>query len=163
MSTRYDKGQGLRVRRGARDRRIRGVALHCSERLRGRPLTLEIFALLKHHCMDVPLEMIHCNQRQTLRKRQGLGICDAHKQRARQARTAGYRNGVEIGQRNACLGQRRAHHGHNRTQMLAAGELRHHASIFGMGGNLRRDHGRQRACATLHDGGSGFVAGGFDT
>jgi hypothetical protein len=70
--------------------------------------------------MDVPLQMIHRDQRQPGGEGQGLGVGNADQQRAGQARAAGYGDGVQIGESHAGLGQCGTDHGNNGAQMLAA-------------------------------------------
>ena len=65
--------------------------------------------------------MVHSDQRQTLREGECFGVSDANQQRSGKTWTRGDGDGVEIGQGYARLGQSRANHGHDGTQMLAAG------------------------------------------
>ena len=45
--------------------------------------------------------------------------------------------------------------------MFARGEFRHHAAVFGVQLNLRRNRVGQNF-SVAHDGGAGFVAGSFN-
>ena len=60
------------------------------------------------------------------------------------------------------LGKRGANHGNNGAEMLAAGQLRHHAAIARMRRDLRSDDGGNCACAPLHNRRGGFVARAFN-
>jgi hypothetical protein len=61
------------------------------------------------------------------------------------------------------IAQGLAHDLDHRGQVLARGHLGHHAAVFGMDQNLRRDDVRTNALAVLDDGGGGFVTRGFDS
>ena len=98
-----------------------------------------------------------------MREGQRLGIGDADKQRSCEAWAGSDGDGVEIGKRDARLGERRADHGHDGAQMFAAGELRYYSAIAKVGCNLRGDDRGQGSCATLNDSGCSLVAGRFDT
>ena len=98
----------------------------------------------------------------SLREGQRLGVGDADQQRSGEAGTGGDGDGVEIGEGDVGLGQRGADHGNDGAEMLAAGQLRHHAAVAGVRGDLRGDGGGKGARAALDDRRGGLVAGGFD-
>ena len=97
-----------------------------------------------------------------LREGEGLGVGDADEKRSGQAGAGGDGDGVEVGERDVGLGERGADDGNDGAEMLAAGQLRHHAAVARMGGDLRGDDGGEGARAALDDGGGGFVAGAFN-
>ena len=146
----------------AGDHQRQGAALSVGI-LAAKPESKDLrFPLVQQHRVNVPFEMIDGDQRQPLRKGQSLGVGDAHQQRSGQSRAAGHGDGVQIVKRDIGLGQRRAHHRDNGAQMLAAGQLRHHAAIARVGRNLRGDDRGERARAALDHGRGGLVAGGFN-
>ncbi len=112
--------------------------------------------------MNVTLKVIHGNQRKMIRKSECLGVSDAHQERSGKARAGGDSDGIEIGKRKVRLGQRSANHGNDGAEMLAAGQLRHHAAVTRVRRDLRGDHGGNGARATLHDRRGSFVAGAFN-
>ena len=119
------------------------VILSDPERREGESKDLRFgLQLLQQYRVNMPFQMIDGNQRQPLRKGQRLGVRNPHQQRPRQSRPGGYGNRVQIPQRDPRLRQRRAHHRHNRPQMLPAGQLRHHPAVARMRGDLRCHHRR---------------------
>ncbi len=117
---------------------------------------------MQQNGVDVPLQVVDGDQRQPLRKGQRLGVGDAHQQRSGQPRPAGHGDGVQVGEGDAGLRQRRADHGNDGAQMLAAGQLRNHSAVAGVGGDLRGDHRGKRTRAALDNRGGGLVARGFN-
>ena len=87
--------------------------------------------------MDVAFEMVDGDQRQAGGKGQRLGVGDAHQQRAGKSGAAGDGDGVQVGEGDAGLGERGPDHGDDGAQMLAAGQLRHHAAVARVCGDLR--------------------------
>lgn len=84
----------------------------------------------------MPLKMMHTQGRLTQRRRQRAGHASADQQRTRQARPSGVGNHIDIGQ-----GALRALHDFLRQRqhapdMVAAGQLRHHAAIGLVHGDL---------------------------
>ena len=84
----------------------------------------------------MPFEVIHGNQRLFQRKSQRLGIANAHQQRACQPGTTRHRQRIDRPKVLPCLLQRSADHRHNRFQVLARRQFRHHALIGTMGCEL---------------------------
>ncbi len=94
----------------------------------------------EQHRVHMPLEMIHPDERFAERHREHFAVGDANEERANQARAARDGNRIHITQLNARLPDRLAHHRHDLPQVLARGEFRHHAAIFSVDIDLRRDH-----------------------
>ena len=113
--------------------------------------------------MDVAFDVIDGDQRLFQRPGQRLGKADAGQQRARQSGAVGDGNGVHVRIGQARFGQRGAGHRHQVAQMFAAGQLRHHAAIGGVGGDLRSDHARHQLLAAAHHGCRRFVAGALNS
>ena len=82
--------------------------------------TLRALPLLQQHRMNMPFEVVHGDQRQPLRKRQRLGIGDAHQKRACKSRPGGNGNRIKIGERDVRLCESSANHGHDGAEMFAA-------------------------------------------
>ena len=118
---------------------------------------------LQKHGVNVAFEMIHADQRFAERLRQHFAVGHADQQRADQARAVRHRHRVHVAQRNVRLLDRFAHHRNDLPQMLARGELRHHAAVLAVNVGLRRDHARKNAASAGHDGRRRFVARRFNT
>ncbi len=112
--------------------------------------------------MDVPLDVIHGDQRDPTRERQRLGVGNADQQRSDQSRSFGNGDRGEIFE--ACRGflEREAHRRHDGAQVLTRGKLRNHAAEAGMRRHLRGDHGGENARAVFDHGCRGLIARGFD-
>jgi poly(A) polymerase len=119
------------------------------------------FAFAKQDGVDVPLEMVHGDERNPLRKRQCFGVGDAHQQRSCQTGPGSDSNGVETVEGNPGASEGFAHDGHNGAQVFAAGELGNHSPVRRVSSDLRGHGRRKRARAALHHRGCSFVAGGF--
>jgi hypothetical protein len=117
---------------------------------------------LHQHRMDVPLKMVYRNQRLAQPERQRLRKRNAYQQRAREARPFGHSNGIDLRIRHTRAMHRLAHHRQDRPQVLAAGELRHHAAVARMD-QLRSHHIRQHLRPAAHHRRRGLIAGGLDT
>jgi len=86
--------------------------------------------------MDVTFEVIDGDEGQPLREGKRLGVGDAHQQRSGKPGPGGDCDSVQIGKRDASVGKCRANDGHNRSQMLAAGQFRHHSAVARVRGDL---------------------------
>ena len=114
--------------------------------------------LLEQHGMNVPFEVIDGDQGLIERKGHCLGIADADQQRPGQARPLRHRQRVDglIGLPR--IGKRLADHGHNRLQVLPRGQLRDHASVRPVRGDLRENYIGNNLLSGTHHGGSRLVA-----
>lgn len=135
---------------------------------RRRSLRQQLRRTLHQHSIDVPFQVIHCQQRLPERKGQRLRIRNPHQQRPRQPRPFRHRDCVKRIKPQPrlpflCLGHRRPHHRHNVPQMLSAGQFRHHPSIQRVQIHLARDHARQHLCAAPHHRRRRFVARALNT
>src|SRR5690606_12382888 len=81
-----------------------------------------------------------------------------------QARAGGVRHPVQVRGRQTGLGQGLPDQAQQLAHVVAAGQLRHHAAVFGMQRDLAVDRLRKQAGTGggVVDGHAGFVAGGFD-
>jgi hypothetical protein len=120
------------------------------------------FLALQQHSMNVTLDVVDRNQRLFQSPRQRLGKAHPGQQRARQPGAVGHGNGVHVGIAQPRLGQRGTGHRNQIAQMLPAGQLRHHAAIGRVGGNLRSHHARHQFFPAAHQGRSRFVAGALN-
>ena len=118
---------------------------------------------LQKYGVDVSFQVIHADQRLTERLRQHLAVRDSHQQRADQPRPVRDGHRVQIAQLHMRLLDRFADHGNDLPQMLARGQLRHHAAVLAVNLGLRRDHARKDPPAAGHDRRRGLVARRFDT
>ena len=108
-------------------------------------------------------QVVDGNEGQVGGEGQGLGVGNADEERTGESGTAGHRNGVEAGKRDARVAKRGADHGNNGAEMLAAGKLGDDSAVTGMGGDLRGDNGAERVRAALNNGSGGLVAGRLDS
>ena len=106
------------------------------------------------------LVMVDADEWLAQRERHRLRRLETDEQRDAQPRPLRRSDGVELRGRNFRLNQRGLRHGQKIFQMLARGKFRHHAAVFRMQFDLRRDHVGQHF-AVAHHGGAGFVAGSF--
>ena len=112
--------------------------------------------------MDMPLDVVHRDQRQATREAQGLGISESHQERAHQSRPHRGRDGAQVFEFRAGLLEGFPHHRHDGAQVFARRQFRNHATVLAMRAHLRSHHGGKDGLAVFHHGGRGFVAGGFD-
>ena len=112
--------------------------------------------------MDVSFEVIDGDQRFIERESQRLGVSDSDQQGAGQPRPLGHGQGVNGLISLSGVSQCFANHRHNRLQMLARSQLRHHAAIGLVGGDLRKHHVRDDFFSRIHDRCSRLIAGAFN-
>ena len=107
-------------------------------------------------------QMIHADQRLSERERENLAVRHSNKQRPNQSRSVRHGHGVHILQRNVRLLDCFANDRNDLPQMLARGELRHHAAVLAVNLRLRRDHARKDSPAIGYDRRRRLVAGRFN-
>ena len=110
---------------------------------------------------DVAADMMHRNERHAQRVGDGLGEAQPHQNRADQARRVGDRHRVDVPLRHARVRERLVRQRGNGLDVLARGDLRHHAAVERVHIRLRRDGVREHAPPVLDDRHRGLVAGGF--
>jgi hypothetical protein len=79
--------------------------------------------------VQVGHDMIHADQRQAQRPRQGLGRAGPDQQRPDEPGAVADRHRVEIAVLQACPAERLTHDGNDPLEVGAAGDLRHHARV----------------------------------
>ena len=99
------------------------------------PLTL-----LQQHGMDVPLDVVHGQQRLPCGVSEGLCVADANQQGSGKTRPGSNRNRLDILERAASLFDGRPDHGNDVSQVLARGQFRNHAAVWRMDRDLGRNH-----------------------
>ena len=104
---------------------------------------------------------MHRNERHAQRVGDGLGEAQPHQHRADQARRVGDRHRVDVPLRHARVRERLVRQRGNGLDVLARGDLRHHAAVERVHIRLRRDGVREHAPPVLDDRHRGLVAGGF--
>ena len=119
-------------------------------------------AFLQQHSMNMPFEMVDSDERLVESKRDRLGIADPNKECTGETRSLsdGYRIHRVI--RLSSVGQRLADDRHDRAQMLAGGQLRHHSAVRLVRGNLREHDIRSDLLPRANHGRRRLVARGFD-
>ena len=111
------------------------------------------------HRQRMAFEMIDGEERLVVREGQRLGGHHAHHHAADQARPAGRGDAVEIGETEACLGQRILDQPVDALEMGARGDLRHHAAEAAMLGQLAVDDiGQDRGRAGRRPAGASTTA-----
>ncbi len=121
-----------------------------------------LFAFVEKDGVDMSFKMVDGDEGNVLREGQGFGVGDADEQGAGEAGAGGDGDGVQVGECDLSLFECGSDYGNDGTEMLAAGQFGDNSTIAGVGGDLRRYDGRQRAGATLDNSGCGLVAGGLD-
>ena len=99
-------------------------------------LVIALLPLFQQNRMDVTFEMVDGNQRLVEGEGQSLGVADAHKQRSGKAGSLGDRDRIDRVESLVGLSQRLTDDRHDRPQMLARRQLRNHAAVGLMRGNL---------------------------
>ena len=108
------------------------------------------------------LEVVDRHERQRTGVGERLREVEPHEQRAGQPRPVGHGHRVDLVEAAGCARQRLVQHGDHRLHVLARGQLRDHAAVFGVQLDLRRDDVRANAPAVLDDRHGGLVARGLD-
>ena len=108
---------------------------------------------------NVALDMVYAHQRQLFRVADGLGLRHAHQKGPHQARPVGDADGVQIIQRHARRIQGFLDHLVDFFDVLAGGDLRHHAAIELVQLDLGRDNIGKHAAPVLYHGSRRLVAG----
>ena len=110
----------------------------------------------------VAFQVVDRDQRLAARQRQRLGGDQPHHHAANQARPGGGRDGVDIVQGEARIGQRPLDQRGKLFGMRARGDLRHHAAIGAVLVLLRGDALGENVAARIDDRSRRFVAARFD-
>ena len=105
--------------------------------------------------------VVHGNERHAERIRRRLGKVHTHQHRADQPRRIRHSHGVNIRAREICLFQRLVGKTVDRLNVLARGDLRHHAAVELVQLDLRGDAVGQNASSVAHYGNSRLVTGRF--
>ena len=125
-------------------------------------LVIALPPLLQQHRMNVAFEMIHRDQRLVERKGQRLGIADADQQRSGKSRPLGDGHRVDRLVSLSRIGQRLADDRHDRPQMLARRQLRHHSAVRLVRGDLREHYVGNDLLARAHHRRRSLVARALD-
>ena len=114
----------------------------------------------------VRLEMVHGDEGQPARERDGLPRGDADDQPADQPRPSGCGDAVDLVEAETGFGHRLGDENIEQLDMGARGDLRHDAAELGMQRKLRAHHIGEddalAACLAPHQGGGGLVAARLD-
>ncbi len=112
--------------------------------------------------VDVPLEMIHADQRLPEREREGLGRRDPDGERPDEPGPARDRDPVDAVEPDARAFERLVDHRAQALQVPARRQLRHDPAVARVQIHLRCDDVRPQVLQTVEHRGGGFVAGGLD-
>ena len=110
---------------------------------------------------DMAPDVMHRNQGNIQRHGRGLGEVHTHQHRADEARGIGHRHSVNILPGQSRLGQRLIGKAIDGLDVLAAGDLRHHAAIFPVKGHLGGDAVAKNLPSILYDGHGSLVTARF--
>jgi hypothetical protein len=114
----------------------------------------------------MPLQVVHAQHRLVQRRAQGTGHARAHQQRPGQARAAGVGHHIHLARAAARLGSTWVRQRQHAPDVVAAGQLGHHAAIGLVHVDLAVQRMGQQSGHTgprcRHQGHTGFVAGRFD-
>lgn len=97
-------------------------------------------AVFQQYGVDMAFQVIDGDERLAERPGKGLGVGHADQQSPGKPWAFGHGDGVEIGEVEAGLLHRFSDDRCDIAQVLAGGELGHHATPSGMDVELRRDH-----------------------
>ena len=116
----------------------------------------------------MPLQVVYPQHRLAQRRAQGAGHARPHQQRPGQTGATGEGDHVKIGQSHLGIGQHLLGQRQHPANVVAAGQLRHHAAIGAVHLNLAvQTVGQQLRQATpsghTHQGHAGFVTRRFNT
>ena len=115
----------------------------------------------QHGRQQVALHVVHADRRDAPGEGQGLGAGGAHQQGADQTGTGGVGDGLDLRNLGARLAQHLADQWQHALDVVARGQLRHHAAVDAMQVDLAEQGIGQQAALTVVEGDTGFVAGGF--
>ena len=110
---------------------------------------------------DVSSQVIDAVDRTVKGDREALRCTHADKKSADKTWARGHRDGIDIAQRDACLGRRTIKSGVEGLQVRPAGDLRHDAAEPRLLIDARCD-GIGEQCAPAHQGDTGLIAGRLD-
>ena len=112
-----------------------------------------------HH---VPVQVVHRHERQPARGGERLRGRDADEQRADQPGSARDRDLLDVVEPRAGPLERVGGHRVDQLQVVARGDLRHHAAVARVQQPLRGDHVREDPAVVADDRGAGVVAARLD-
>ncbi len=92
-------------------------------------LVVSFLSLFQQDSMNMPFQVIYCNQRLVEGKRQRLGVADTNQQSSGESRTLSDGEGINRVKGLAGIGEGFADHRHNGPQVLARSQFRHHSAI----------------------------------
>ncbi len=107
-------------------------------------------------------QVVHAEHRLVQRQAQAAGDRGAHQQGPGQARALGVGDRVDVGERHVGLGQRLLQQGDGAPDMVARGQLRHHAAVLLVHGDLGMQGVGEQAALGVVQGEAGFIAGRFN-
>jgi hypothetical protein len=112
--------------------------------------------------VDVPLEVVHADERFPGSHRQALGRVQPDHQRAGQTGSARGGDGVHVADGHVRFGERLLDDRHDGQHVLARGHLREDAAVARVHVHLRGDGGGDERASVFEHGCGGLIAGGFD-
>ena len=121
-----------------------------------------VAARFENDGVDVTFDVVDADEGHAGGEGQALGVGEPDEQRADEPRTHGDGDGRKVLQAGVGAEQGFAHHRNDGAKVFARGELRDYAAVLAMHGDLRGHYARKHGIAAGHDGGGGFIAGGFD-
>ena len=107
-------------------------------------------------------QMMYRHHRFAQRKRQRVGIAGTGQQRTAQAGALGEGDGIDVAVADTGFFQTGLGKRHQAADVVATGQLRHHAAVFGVHGHLGVQLVADQAACGVVQRDTGFVAGRFD-
>ncbi len=118
--------------------------------------------VLQEHGMDVPLDVVDCDERDACSETDRLSVRHSDQQRSDQPRPCSDCDSIEGREVHPRLIERFSNNGHHRSKMLPRGELRNNPSVPGVD-ELRSHHVGADHRPVLNNGRCCFVARTFDS
>ncbi len=117
----------------------------------------------QQRCQQVAFEVVHADSRHLESESQRGGDTRAHQQCTGQPRPFGVGNAFNILKGAIRFLQHLAGERQDAADMVARGEFRHHAAVFGVHRHLGMQGVRKQAALRVVERNAGFIAGGFDS
>src|SRR5215470_1825645 len=124
---------------------------------------LAILVSFEKNRVNMSFEVVHRDEGLVERVRERLAVGDADEKRPDKARALRNADSIKVGKIEASLQKSFADNGDNLAQMFARGEFGNNATVFAVNVYLRGDNARENFAAVGDNGGSGFIARGFDS
>ena len=118
--------------------------------------------VFQQRCQQVALHVVYLHCRHAPGPGQAAADGAAHQQGADQSGAGGEGDAVDVVRRAVGVRQHLADQRQGLAHMITRGQLRHHAAVVGVQGDLAVQGVGQQALFGVVNGDAGFIAGGLD-